>query len=184
LIISGSITGIFLSSVMAQRRSLSAQKLFDNTSYVLEYMGRALRMAKKDLIGDCLGSGYEGDNYSTSTHGHVNRANSIRFINYHYKCQEFYLKNDGRIYERVSNSTSGAEADFGNELPLTPSDFIISTSTSKFFVLGASQPPGDILQPRVIIFLEIETEAFKPEAKVKIKIQTTISQRDLDVQEI
>jgi len=177
LLISGSVTGLFLSSVMTQRRALASQKLFDNISYTLEYMSRALRMAKKDINGECL-NGLPKYNYSSSSQG----VTGVRFINYHYKCQEFYLANNGRISQRLSNTTSSAGL-VGTDTELTPSDFMVSTSTSKFLVQGAAQPPGDNLQPRVTIFLDIETKGQKPESRARIKIQTTISQRDLDVQE-
>ncbi len=175
LLISGSITGLFLSSIAAQRRALASQMIFDNMSYALEYMSRALRMAKKDINDECLNLMTPKYNYSTSTPG----VTGIRFINYHFKCQEFYLKNDGRIYQRISSSTSSAN--FTPEIALTPSNFKISTTTSKFEVFGANQT--DNFQPRVIIFLDVQTKGAKPESRVKIQIQTTISQRDLDVQE-
>jgi hypothetical protein len=97
------------------------------------------------------------------------------------RCREFYLANDGRIYERISSNTSSAG--FSSPLPLTPSDFVISTTTSRFYVQGAPQPPADNFQPRVTIFLDVKTKGAKPESIAKIQIQTTISQRDLDVQE-
>lgn len=177
LLISGSITGLFLSSIMVQRRALASQILFDNVSYTLEYMSRALRMAKKDMNGSCVG--VAKNNYSTSTSGIPGKG--IRFINYHQKCQEFYLKNDGRIYQQVSSDESATN--LANETALTPTDFIVSTSTSQFIVEGAAQPTADYQQPRVTIFLDIETKGQRSESRVKIQIQTTISQRDLDVQE-
>jgi type II secretory pathway pseudopilin PulG len=177
LLISGSVTGLFFSSVMAQRKALASQKVFDNISFTLEYMSRALRMAKKDIDGSCLGASFIKWNYSTST---LTGEKGIRFLNYNKKCQEFYLSNDGIIYERKSDDNTN---NFVSNLPMTPSDFEISTTTSKFYVQGAPQPPADNLQPRVTIFLDVKTKGAKPESIAKIQIQTTISQRDLDVQE-
>jgi prepilin-type N-terminal cleavage/methylation domain-containing protein len=181
LLISGSVTGLFFSSVMAQRKALASQKVFDNISFTLEYMSRVLRMTKKDVNGDCLGMAKF--NYSTSTFPDppaTTAVSSIRFLNYHLKCQEFYLGIDGKIYQRLSNTTSSTGL-VGTDTPLTPSDFVISTTTSKFYVQGASQ--ADSFQPRVTIFLDVKTKGAKPESIAKIQIQTTISQRDLDVQE-
>jgi prepilin-type N-terminal cleavage/methylation domain-containing protein len=183
LLISGSVTGLFFSSVMAQRKALASQKVFDNISFTLEYMSRALRMAKKDANGDCLGM--TKFNYSTSTSPNppaITAVSSIRFLNYHFKCQEFYLGIDGKIYQRLSNTTSSTGL-VNTDTALTPSDFEISTTTSRFYVQGASQPPADNLQPRVTIFLDVKTKGAKPESIARIQIQTTISQRDLDVQE-
>jgi prepilin-type N-terminal cleavage/methylation domain-containing protein len=171
LLISGAITGLFFSSVMAQRKALASQKVFDNISYALEYMSRALRMAKKDDIEiagvtkNCIITG-DKVNYELTDN---NRR--IKFRNYKNECQEFFIDNDGRIKETKEGTT----------LPLTPSDFIISTSTSKFLVFNADQT--DNLQPKVTILLDVQTKGQRPEAKATIKIQTTISQRDLDVQE-
>ncbi|KPJ57140.1 hypothetical protein AMJ49_02470 [Parcubacteria bacterium DG_74_2] len=179
LLLSGSVTSLFVSSLTAQRKTLASQTLFDNTSYILEYMGRALRMAKKDTTGLCLGTGLEGYNYSTSSYGDADRITNIRFINHHFECQEFYLRNStGQIYQRISSSSSSAG--FGSELPLTPDDFLVLAPQSQFLVKGASQT--DQLQPRITLFLDIEAKTPRPEMKARIKIQTTISQRDLDAQ--
>lgn len=174
LLISGAITGIFFSSILVQRRTLASQKLFENVSYALEYMSRALRMAKKDLNNECLNLATGGHNYSNSTPG----LSGIRFINHNFLCQEFYLEADGRIYERISSSTSSNDFP-ATAVPLTPSDFTISSC--KFLIFGDTE--GDEFQPRVTIFIDAQTKAQKPENRVKLQIQTTISQRDLDVQE-
>jgi prepilin-type N-terminal cleavage/methylation domain-containing protein len=81
-LIVGAISGIFLSGILSQRRILAEQEISDQTSYLLEYIGRALRMAKKDdldgvncLLGDKV-------NYE------INSAkNEIKFRNYKDECQ-------------------------------------------------------------------------------------------------
>ena len=50
--------GLFSSAFKYQKESLNLQYLLSNASYVTEYMSRALRMAKKDLAGDCIISKY------------------------------------------------------------------------------------------------------------------------------
>ena len=47
-LVTGSITGLFISSIRSQSKVLTTQKLLDEASYAMEYMGRFLRMAKKD----------------------------------------------------------------------------------------------------------------------------------------
>ena len=42
-------TGFFVSSLKGQQKTLSSQKVLDESSYALEYISRALRMAKKEL---------------------------------------------------------------------------------------------------------------------------------------
>lgn len=150
----GTITGLFLSSLSSQKRILATQELLDQTSYVLEYMSRALRMAKKDLNGTCIQS---KTNYATTSNG-------IEFLNYTGKeCQKFYLEN---------NQLKEFKA--GQTLPLT-SQFI---KVKSFKILLSGENQEDNLQPKITIFLDVEGRGKNPP---KIQIQTTISQRDLDV---
>lgn len=157
---------LLASAVHSQRKVLLSQELLGSSSYALEYLSRTLRMAKKDTAGDCISSGYnfanpEGD------------SSRIRFLNYRLKCQEFFLE-DEKIKQRKSED---ATADFGESLALTSKN--IRVSGLVFEVLGASQQ--DILQPKVAVALNIQTREPSPQ---NLKLQTTISQRDLDIQEI
>jgi prepilin-type N-terminal cleavage/methylation domain-containing protein len=166
----GAISGLFISAVQTQRKVLATQELLDQTSYVLEYMSRALRMAEKDLDGCCIF--FAGDNYRL-TFGY----DGIRFLNSNTECQEFYL--DGNIlYEK--KSTTNCEADFGSPLPLTSVNLKVNFFKIDYF--GISQPPLDYSQPRVVIFLDIESERSVIGSPPKIQIQTSISQRSLDIQ--
>jgi len=154
----GAISGIFISAVRSQRRILATQELLDQTSYALEYMGRALRMAVKDKNGDCIPAGL---NYQ-KTHG----GEGIKFKNYEGNCQEFYL--DGT---RLKEERAGS----GNYLTspaLEINSFNIGPDSSW-------SPPPDLNQPRVTISLKIlGREAI--EGRPVIQIQTSISQRPLD----
>jgi type II secretory pathway component PulJ len=163
-IIVGTISGLFVSAISSQRKILATQELLDQVSYILEYMSRALRMAKKDDISigeetkDCCLSGYKV-NYCTST------GSDIIFRNYQNQCQRFYLSGN-QIYEAKEGTS-----------PLSLTSQFLKVNSLKFFLSGENQI--DNLQPRVVIFLEIEGRGKNPP---KIQIQTTISQRDLDVQ--
>jgi len=155
----GSITGIFISGLSSQRRILAEQDILNQISYAIEYMGRAIRMAKKDDISisgqtkNCL-SGNKV-NYETPT------ESEIKFRNYLNQCQRFYLSSN-RIFEEKE----------GTVLALTSPK--IKVNTLKFKIFGETQ--DDTYQPRVTIFMEIESRG------KKLQFQTTISQRDLDVQ--
>jgi len=165
-------TGFFVGSLKGQIKSLASQKLLDNTSYALEYMSRSLRMAQKELdcseitnpaTCSCLKTQGYGYNYENPD-GDVA---AIRFINYKGECQKFFLEG-GRLKE----SKAGAE----NYLTSAELDMI----SLKFSLLGQSQSDTD--QPRVVFFLDIKgAKGQKPELQPQIKIQTTISQRNLDV---
>jgi len=168
-------TGFFVGSLRGQLKTLASQKLLDNTSYTLEYISRSLRMAKKELSADpltaCLlegGTILYGHNYQITRGG-----NGLKFINYKNECQEFFLdENDHRLKE----SKNGAAP-----VALTAEDLEITSLTGlKFKLSGESQADTD--QPRVTLFLKIKgARGQKPELQPEIKIQTTISQRNLDV---
>ncbi len=155
------VSGIFVSAVKIQRRALVAEEISRETSYLLEYISRALRMAKKDDIGgiDCLAgnkTNYEIINTAAST--------GIRFRNYKDQCQEFYLdKATYQLMEKIGSATS----------TLTSPNLRVNYFNIKIF--GADQ--GDGRQPQVTITMEIT----KPGAsQPKIKVQTSVSQRQLD----
>jgi prepilin-type N-terminal cleavage/methylation domain-containing protein len=164
----GAISGIFISAVRSQRRILATQELLDQTSYVLEYMGRALRMAKKDSSGTCTGT--PGKNYENFV------GDSIAFLKSEYDpgtggyidvCYYFYLFSN-RIYVS-KNSAPG--------VPITSDK--ISVNFLKFNLYGDTVGESPNYQPRVTIFLEVEGREAAG-SRPKIQIQTSISQRPLD----
>ena len=150
-------SGIFVSSIKAQRRSLASQQLLDQTSYALEYISRALRMAKKELAAPSCLSG-NGLNYQ-ETHA----GKGIKFINYNDECQEFFWDtNTDRLKEK-----KGTEEFF-----LTSEDLEVDYFNIE--LTGASQ--NDDFQPKITISLKITGQE-----QSQIKIQSTVSQRNLDV---
>lgn len=163
-IVVGAVIGIFVSTIRVQRYNLVYQQLLDQTSYAMEYMSRAIRMAVKDDGVGCISSGL---NYYQSA------PSRIKFVNYDGKCQEF---------SREWNSTKEVyqlkvEFDSGGKIPLTSDDFDVTSLN--FEVTGApGSEHGDNVQPRVTIFMEIQGKGSK--LQPKITMQTTISQRNLD----
>ena len=152
-------SGIFISSISGQQKSLAFQKVLSESSYVMEYMSRSLRMAQKELNAPtCLSQ--NGLNYEKIGTG-------IRFINYKDECQEFYLDATNRLKE----SKNGGENYLTSE----------ALQVSAFNINLAGESQGDDIQPRVTIFLDIKTKGQKPQTQFEMKIQTTISQRNLDV---
>jgi prepilin-type N-terminal cleavage/methylation domain-containing protein len=173
----GAISGIFISAVRTQRRILATQELLDQTSYVLEYMSRALRMAKRNstatadcphITTDCLSSA--DLNYETSG------DQDLRFLNYNCICQRFFL--DGtRLKEHKDWTLVGGVPSGGTENYLTSDKLKINLL--KFNLSGQSKSESPNLQPRVTIFLEVEGREAAG-SRPKIQIQTSISQRPLD----
>lgn len=166
----GSVIGIFVSAIRTQTETLAFQKILDEASYSMEYMGRAIRMAQKDYGGSCVataGTNY-GDGAAPMTY--------IKFLNYETppegpKCQEFGLESS-RLYEKKPSPT-------GQSIPLTSSNFQVPSIN--FNIMGdavsGSPPTPDPLQPRVTISFTVQ----KPDGTSKFQIQTTVSQRNLDI---
>lgn len=157
-----SATGVLISAFRAQRRALATREIIDSASYAIDYMSRAIRMAKKDdieirgNITNCLTALEK--NYQIESDN-----KKITFRTYKLnECQSFSLENT-RIKE-----TKGTAENF-----LTPES--LEVTSLKFFVSGDES--NDNLQPRVTIFLEIQK---KGDPATKISLQTTVSQRDLD----
>ena len=150
-------------AVRAQRYNLAHEELINQTSFVVEHMSRSLRMAKKQLPGlpSCIGL---NENYEQG-------ANSITFLHYKDKrgatddefettlvCTKFYLS-DGRLYEE-NVDTLESFALTSESLEVT--DFSVSISLDQQKLVG--------------IFLEITGRE-----NTIIRIQTSISQRDLNI---
>ena len=175
-------TGFFVGSLKGQLKALASQKLLDNTSYALEYISRSLRMAKKDTIGNCI-SPLDSINYRNYEKTDFRELNGIgysglgiKFKNYQEVCQEFFLD------ETEGHETKGQlmESKNGTAPVALTSDELEVVS----FKIGPAESwdQNDNDQPRVTLFLEIKGgKGQMEELQPLIKIQTTISQRDLDV---
>lgn len=162
-----STTEIILLVFRSQKRILATREIIDAASFSIEYMSRAIRMAKRDdvkirgNITNCLvqnEKNYEVENQK------------IKFRTYKVtdsECQSFFLTN-GRILEEKIKTGSPVIQNY-----ITPAD--LEVNNLKFIVQGDDVNDG--LQPRVTIFLEIQK---KGDPQTKISLQTTISQRDLD----
>jgi len=148
----GVASSVFLSSIKNQKQGLATQEVLDQASYLTEYMSRSLRMAKKDMTGGCTGTAKL--NYAFTD------DQCLKFLNYNGICQQFCL--DGtRLKDENGNYLTSAS--------LQVSNFAVVLS-------GAVQPPIDYLQPRVTVSLNIAGQE-----QTSLKIQTTVSQRNLDV---
>ncbi len=166
-------TGLFISSLKSQSRILGTREIIDNSSHIFEYMSRALRMARKELncsdrmnpeTCSCLQTSGYGSNYEITPQG-----KGIKFNNSQQPsvCQEFFWdETDNRLKE----SKNG-----GDSVPLTSDD--LEVVLFKFQEFGLTQ--NDNIQPRIMVFLEIRKKS--QITSPTIKIQTVISQRNLDV---
>jgi len=158
LIVMVTIIELFAAGIKAQKKSLALQTLSDSASYAIEYMSRTIRMAKKDLTGTYISSGC---NFENPSYPDLSR---IRFLNYERDDQWFILDN-GQIKEKKNDAEFTA---------LTSDNFQVSKLSFKL----SGECQADDFQPRVTIIMEIKTREIEPQT---LNIQTTISQRDLDV---
>ena len=156
-------TGFFVSSIKGQQKALASQELYDNVSYTLEYISRALRMAKKDLTGSCI---TQNMNYEFT-----GAENGIKFKNYNEECQEFYWDTTDNLLKETSEKGTG--------IPLTASNIEVVS-----FDIGGQDTwsQEDTYQPKVTLLLEIKgNRGTLPELQPTMKIQTSVSQRNLDI---
>jgi prepilin-type N-terminal cleavage/methylation domain-containing protein len=163
----GSLSSIFVQALQGQRKTLATQEVLEQTSYVLDYMSRALRMAKKDVTGSCTGPDYI--TYITTNSrvldGKTFTGPGIKFINSSSICQEFFLDNASST---LKESQSGAA-------PVDLTSKNIKINSFNIYYTGTHQ--NDTTQPKVTFFLDIEGKN-----QSRIKVQTTVSQRNLDIQ--
>jgi len=174
-LIIGAISGVFISGFRGQKSALSSQRLLDQTSYALEYISRALRMSEKQTsdIPACLSQ--NGLNYEITQI--IPGVSGLKFINHLEEddCQGFFLQ-DGILKQRKKIGQPSEQT-----FELTSSSLQITSLN-----FGPSAPDDgwsqdDDIQPRVIIFLAVKGKGQKPEEQPEIKIQTTVSQRNLDI---
>lgn len=166
-LILSSLAGFFIGAIKSQRSNLASQELVDNISFSLEYMSRFLRMAKKDDIGgvNCL-AGIKV-NYETTRLGQ-----GIKFRNYKNECQEFFLE-DGRL--REWKEAGGVISE----------NFLTSDNIEiELFAFGSSNSwdQNDNEQPKVTLFIKARgLKGESSELQPILEMQTTVSQRNLDV---
>ncbi len=165
------IIGLFIFGVRQQAKALSFQIMMDQTSFAMESMSRYLRLAWKqtnDLPVGCLSA--FGKNYE------ITRAGAgIQFITSFESdaimaCEEIYLGSGKLQYRKKIGTAQEVTYD------LTSLENV-KINKLNFNVIGGDQT--DALQPRITISMEFE--GMKANDKTVLKIQTTVSQRLLDI---
>ena len=161
-LVMGMVSAILLSAISLQRKNLAIQRLLDQTSYVLEYMSRTLRVAKKQTpdLTPCISQNY---NYEITRGGY-----GIKFIDKQDVCHEFYWDTSSKQLKEARGTQEGV---------LTPEELEVTD----FKINLSGEYGGDERQPRVTILLQIKGRRGMIEEFPEIKIQTTISQRKLDI---
>jgi len=170
--------GFFVGSLRGQQRALSSQEVLNEISYALEYVSRALRMAEKDFDGSCIAA----------------------YKNYEETTQRYYLSLSFEGPGIKFNKTSSGESEcweIFNCSNLSPPNRLFIQKEGGFPSLLTSDDleitslnikdggweQTDTLQPKTTLFLEIKGKrSNRPELQPVLKIQTTVSQRNLDVE--
>lgn len=160
VVVSGLMSAL-ISTVKLQRNMIDNQKTIDEVSYSLEYITRAIRMAKKDIDGVCVDRGV---NYDSPPDSPPDSSNTITFLNSDNKCQSFRLNNNN-IEVSISPDT-----DF---FPLTSK--AVTITQLSFSNAGSSWSSNGDDQTKVAILIKA-----KSRSDSIIKFQTTISQRRLN----
>lgn len=165
------LVNIFVSGTNTQGRILRNQELMNQSSYALERMSRAIRMATVDSTGDC--AGVAGENYGLS-------SSTIYFLSWDaklatpaYICRSFLL-DGGVIKER--RSSDATRANLSAAQAVTATSVIVSDLT--FNITGDTV--GDLLQPKVTIKIEMESNTGISTGPY-MTVQTSVSQRRLDI---
>ena len=155
------IASIFVFALRIENKVFATKKVLSEVSYSVEYMTRALRMAEKDIIGDCIN---RGDNYEISG---VNDE-SITFKNalQDGDCQEFFMENEQLKYKIHVGEPNQEIFEF------TSSN--VEISNLSFTANGVQQ--GDDFQPFITIYLEAQSS----DSPI-LEIQTSVSQRNPDI---
>jgi len=164
---------IFVSASKTQTINLEVNELLSQSNYLMEYVSRALRMAKKDLGGECISPklNYKKTN-SRILEGRIYLGPGIVFMNYEGRCQEIFLD------EETSQLMESKDKSF--PLSLTSNKFEVTS-----FNIGPEESwsQDDLKQPRVTFSFQIKTKDNLGNQEFKMQFQTTLSQRNLDIKE-
>jgi len=170
LLIVGTSVTIFVYLVRDQKRILAKQEIMNQVSYIIEKTGKALRMAKIDEDGSCLGEGYENYVYRL-THFESGVYRGVKFVNQtnNDACEEYYLL-DSVFYQKINSQ---------EPVPLSSNKFEVSNLR---FIINGDTTLSQVglqnyYQPRVTIYFQMGQTSGSSLVQT---VQTTVSQRNLN----
>ncbi|OGZ68364.1 MAG: hypothetical protein A3D44_01705 [Candidatus Staskawiczbacteria bacterium RIFCSPHIGHO2_02_FULL_42_22] len=171
LIILTASINVLIAVVQDQKRTLENQELLNQSSYVMEYMSKALKSAVQDPTGWCLGTTGYVYLLTHCNNGTQEACNGIKFINQSdgNACQEFFLDDSVNILNpplREVKTGGYAKNLLSEKFKVKYGRFIINGDRALHVA-----STNDLIQPRVSILLDVLNS--KNEAE-KI-IQTTVS---------
>ena len=168
--------GLFVHVLESQRKALAYQELFDQTSFVMEYLTRGVRMAKRQrtatepISPQCIPVGH---NYQLISPNHLRFIRHDRTAPFpHFICYEFRSRLVNNINRLEVSKDRGSTWAF-----LTSPRLEVTNLRFRVEGDGLQTPPE---QPRVTIVLEVRGREYGIGRRATIHLQTTVSQRDLD----
>lgn len=188
-ILSVSLMAIFTASVNTQTVILQNQSIMNESNFALDYMGRVIRLA---IVDDQIGglcTGTENNNY-----GQPGGTSEIVFLAWdpavpdlggtcqRYRCRKFTLTGN-KIVEYKSKDCSAVPSLPGTGFPASGTEITsnaVRVTGLNFNIVGAAR--SDSVQPKVTISLEMETTGRRIEPIPKIRVQTSMSQRNLNLE--
>jgi len=171
---------VFISIAQAQKNILAKQEVIREVGYILEYLSKALRMAKTSVSEQdsfCLSEGviYQ---LTRADPNSPDFFNGIKFINSidNDSCYEIFFDNKEGVLKQLINETEES-----NALSLTSTNLKIEFI--KFKINGMSNlteaKRDDDFQPRITILLGVKSK--KESGGPLMIFQTTVSQRSLNI---
>ena len=168
LFIVASAIGIFISVVKSESQILSEQQALSQVGYIEQYMSSAIKSAKVDNSGACIGASYSGQGkyylLSGSLSGGVYFYNSIKFIdgsdltdssgNYsptgYPVCKQISLNTTTNVLEEKKSYcqyTNGAcsYSDVGSVTPVALSSSGFTIVSLKFSMDGVSSSTSSVI---------------------------------------
>jgi len=158
----------FISQVTLQTQTLMFQQAFNELSFSIDKMSREIRMAKKDDIEyKKVTKNCSGDLEGTDKLNFWPIPDGISFRDYENRCHKFFLQNNQIMEEALPDIPA---------LPLTSNSTLV-VQNLKFYLSGETQ--NDHKQPKVTILIDAK---IRGKYEIPIKVQTTVSQADLDIE--
>jgi len=183
-IIAAALMAIFTATVNTQTVILQNQAIMNEANFAIDYMGRAIRLARVDDAtggnGACTGT--LDTNYSDTS----SDPNQITFLSFDpmagggvgmYCCRRFSFSGD-KIYEYKSTDTNASNFPAqGTEITSGQ----VKVTNLKFIAQNRSKT--DYKQPIVTINIDMTPAGRQINPVPEIRVQTSLSQRNLNTTE-
>jgi prepilin-type N-terminal cleavage/methylation domain-containing protein len=154
---------IMVTSIKNQIKITYTQTLLNETGFILDYISKDVRMAKRADDSECVPE----DSIAQVI------AGGIRYLSYNaeeeaYKCKEVYLS-DNAVKQKLSTDTT--DNNFGNEASLSSNSVIINE-----LLIGIQQSGSDTFKERVNIKIDLETDQM--DNNVSVVTETSVAPRN------